>query len=119
MASEDSDQLLSGCSSIHRLCDARDLCESVRIAMPLFGDDLHAFGEPLKVRSLRRMQRMLAKERHNRLEQVISPTNDKPAQMLTVIIVTFRDVDVSNPEEASKLLERRHASDALRHDKLV
>jgi hypothetical protein len=65
MVSEDSDQLVSGCPSVHRLGDLSDLEQTRRRDVaPLF-HELHARGELLEIRLLRRPQRMLAEERND------------------------------------------------------
>jgi hypothetical protein len=117
MASEDSDQILSGCPPIHRLDDFSDFHETVDIEMPTDHDQTQAQRELLKVALLRRPKRMCLEERNYRSHEVIPTVNDELAQMLAMIVLALVDVHATHAEEALELLERRSAAHALRHDK--
>jgi hypothetical protein len=119
MASEDSDQVLSGGSPVHRFGDFCDLDETIDIRMPANFDDPHATRELLEISLLRRPERMSLEERYYRPQQLRPPVHDELAQMLPMIVVSLADVHSPDPEEATQLLERRPTSDSLRHDKSV
>ena len=77
MASEDSDQLVSGSLPIHRRDDVCDLNQTVGIEMPTVCDTPHAARELLKVALLRRAKRMGLKERYYRSEKLIASVYDE------------------------------------------
>jgi hypothetical protein len=77
MASEDPDQITSGCPPVHRLCDLGDLDETVDVKVPPTGDDLHAERELLEVALLRRTQTMRLEERNDRLEELVASVDDE------------------------------------------
>jgi hypothetical protein len=68
MASEDSDQIVSGLPSIHRLSDLSDFDETGRRSVRISGDELDTSHELLEVFSLRAPKRMLLEERDDRLQ---------------------------------------------------
>jgi hypothetical protein len=117
MASEDSDQITPRCPAVHRLCNFRDLDETVWITMQASIDHAHTAGKPFKVRLLCRMQRMSLKERNYRSKKISPPIYDELGQMLAMVIVALCDIDSTDPEKALQLLQRRPAADTLRHNK--
>jgi hypothetical protein len=115
MASEDSDQLSSGCSCVHRLGDPRDLNEAVDIEVPLGRDHTHALREPREIAHLRRPERVALEKRYDRLEEILLPVDDELTQVLAVVVVTLSDVDTAHPQRSSEAPRvrgdfRRHAS---------
>ena len=117
MASEDSDQVLSGRLPIHRFNDLSNLNQTTDIKMPIARDQLHAACELLKVTLLRRPKRVILKERNYRPYKIISSVHDELAQMLSMGVLARIDIDPSHPEEALELLQCGSTTDTLRHDK--
>jgi hypothetical protein len=115
MASEDTDQLLSGCPSIHRLDDLRDFNQTIDIEMPAVRNHSHATRELLEIALLRRPQRVGLEERYYRPHKILPPIHDELSQVLTMVVVARAHVYPTCAEEAPKLLKRRSAADALRH----
>jgi hypothetical protein len=104
MASEDSDQVTSGCPSVHRLGDRYDFKEALDIEMSIGLDDSHTQREPFKVTLLRRTERMSLEERDYRLQQLLPPVHDELAQVLAMVVVALRNVDATAAKEALQLL---------------
>src|SRR5438876_9659582 len=73
MASEDSDQFLSGFSVVHRLCNFSDLNQPLSGEMPILADDFHAPRKLRKVQLLRSSQWMLTKERDDHFLKISPP----------------------------------------------
>ena len=119
MASEDSDQIMPGCLSVHRLDDFCDLHQTSDIEMSAVRDHPHAAHELRKVTLLRRPERVSLKERNNRSQKLRSSVHDELGQVLAVVVVAGGDVHPTNAKEALQLLQRRSAANALRHDKSV
>src|SRR5688500_4245523 len=119
MASEDSDQILSGFLEVHRLRDLSDLHQTFRGPVPPARHNLHAEHELLEVALLGGPERMHLEERNDPLKQVIAPADDVLMQVLPVIVGATIDVDAPDPEELPELLECRRAACALRHHEPV
>jgi hypothetical protein len=119
MASEDSDQILSGFAMVHRLRELSDLDQPFSGQMPIRSDYVHAFCELLEVQSLRSPQRMSSKERNDHVGEIVPPADDVLKQVLLVIVVPLVLVDPTHSEEISDLLETAGASSSLRHDETV
>jgi hypothetical protein len=117
MASEDSDQLVSGRLPIHGRNDLRDLNQTLDIEMPTVCDQPHAARELLKVALLRRAKRMGLEERNYRSKKLLSPVHDELAQVLAMVVLTLVHVHPTDAKEALELLQRRSAAETLRHDK--
>jgi hypothetical protein len=115
MASEDSDQITSGCPAVHGLRDFRDLSETVRIEMTTVADHAHAARELLEIKSLSCMQRMSLEERNYCPEKLISAVDDELGKVFTMVVVTLIDKHTSHTEEALKPLQCRSPADTLRH----
>ena len=116
MASEDSDEVVSGLSSVHRLSDLGDLGEPGRRQVPTAVDELHALRELLEVVLLRRDHRILVEERHDHVHEVVPPVHDELTQVFAMVVVPPVDEDPAHPEEALQLLEASDALHSLRHD---
>ena len=99
MVSEDSDELVSGLSPVHRLHDLSDLSKTLMGLVPAVGQQLDTRGELLEVEPFRRSERMLLKEWDNPLEQISSATNRIAVQVLPVVVLPPVDVHLSHSEE--------------------
>ena len=119
MASEDSDELVSGLAMVHRLRDRRDLDETLAGQVSIGGDDLHTPRERIEVVLLRGTERILLEERDDRLQQVSPASNGVLAEVLTMVVMPPVDVDATDPEEVSELLEASATPLALRYDKTM
>ena len=117
MASEDSDQVLLGCPPVHRFDDFSDLHQTADIEMPA-APMINRIQRANFSKStlLCRSKRVRLEERNYRSNEVVTSIHDELAQMLTVIVLPLVDVDPTHPEEAPELLQRRPATDTLRHD---
>jgi hypothetical protein len=71
MASEDSDEIVSGFPPVHRLHDLDDVGKARASQVMPVSHHLDAKSELLEVETLRRAQRMRPKERDDPLEQVL------------------------------------------------
>ena len=100
MASEDTDQLLPGCPSIHRLDDLRDLNQTVDIEMPTVRNQSHATRELLEIALLRRPQRVSLEERYYRPHEILPPIHDELSQVLTMVVAARAHVYPTCAEEA-------------------
>ena len=116
MASEDSDQLTSGCLPVHRFDDPRDCDQTVDIEMPAGGDQPHATRELLKVALLPTAKRMSLEERNYRSHELVASIYDELAKVLAMIVLTLVHVDAPHTEEALQLFERGTPRDTLRHN---
>ncbi len=86
MASEDSDELRSGFTSVHRLHDLRDLDQTLSGQVVTAGDQLHAVSELLEVLSLSCTERMLLEERNDPLQQILTTTDDVAFKVFSVVV---------------------------------
>ena len=103
MVSEDSDQLMPGLLSIHRL---RNLCDvrQTRVGQMYTAiDQRNAAGELLQIPLLRGTQRVLLEERNDRADQVAPPPHHVTIQVLLVVVVSPIGDDASHTEEALEL----------------
>ena len=117
MASEDSDQIVSGFSLVHRLPDLDNLRQSRRREVAPRLHQFDATRELLEVGALRRAKRMPCEERDDRLNELRPTGHDVLAQVCLVVVVAPVDVDPPYSEEALELLEAAHALHPLRHGK--
>ena len=105
MASEDSDELVTGLLVIHRLGDASDLDKTVPRQVPTRLDHIHARRKPLEVVSLRGTKRVSSEERNDRLHEMFTPGHGVLAQVLPVVVVPSVDMKSSYAEELLELFE--------------
>jgi hypothetical protein len=119
MASEDSDQIVSGFLPIHGLRNFRDLDQTARRPVPALGDELDAAGELLEVLLLRTQHRMLLEERDDPPEQILALTDDVAEHVLPMVVVSPVGDDDSYAEELTKSFEARPAWLALCDRELV
>jgi hypothetical protein len=119
MASEDSDQIMSGCLTIHCLSNLCNFDQARCFLMQAVINHAHTTSKPFKVGLLGRMQGMSLKERDYRSQEILPAVNNELGQMLTMIIVPLHDIHATYAKEALKLLKRRPTADTLRHDKTM
>lgn len=119
MVSEDSDQVVPGLFSVHRLRDLGDIRQPPMGQMDTALNHCYTASELLKISLLRRMQLMCREERDDRVDQVAPPTHHEPIQMLSVIVVSPIRDHASHSEEALELPETPDALCALRDSKLM
>jgi hypothetical protein len=100
MVSEDSDQVVSGLFSIHRLGDLGDVRQARMGPVATARDQAQAARKLLEVSLLRRVQRMLRKERNDRVDQVAPAPHHESIQALPVVIVSPIRNHASHTEEA-------------------
>ena len=119
MASEDSDELRSGFSSVHRLYDLRNLHQTLSGQVVTAGDQLHAVGELPEILSLCCMERMLLEERNDPLQQILATTDDVAMQVFSVVVCPPIHVHLSYAEELAEFVETLDATRALRHYEIM
>ena len=119
MVSEDSDELVPGFLSVHRLSDLSNLDEPTGRQMTARVDHLDHLYELFEVLLLRSSHRMQSEERNDRLQKIVSSTNDVSVQVLAMVVVPPIRDDLSDTEVLTEIVQRRHALCALRHGKLV
>jgi hypothetical protein len=119
MVSEDSDQIMSGLSAIHRLSNLRDIRQTRPGPMGTDVDHLDTARELLEITLLRRMHRVRDEEGDDRLDQILPPAHHIAVQVLRVVVVSPVGDDATHIEEIPKLVKTRGAPCALRHRELV
>jgi hypothetical protein len=119
MASEDSDQFLSGFLAVHGSDDFNNRRQTFTTEVLLPIHHLDTRRELLEVAMLRRAQRVSTEERNHNGEQIRSPTNHISMQQFPVIVVATIDQDHANTEEGLELIKTPDALGTLGHDKLV
>jgi hypothetical protein len=119
MVSEDSDQVVPGLFSIHRLSDLGDVRETRTGQVSASRDQLQAAGKLLEIPLLRRMQRMSREERDDRVDQLAPTTHRESIQMLLVVVVPPIRDHASHFEEALELPQTPDALRTLCHGKLM
>ena len=102
MASEDTDELVSGLPAIHGLCDLRDLDETFGRHVPAGGDESHAVSELLEVQLLGTPHRMLLEERDDRLQQIGASPHGVTVHVLPVVVVPPIRNHIANAEELTE-----------------
>jgi len=119
MASEDSDEFVSGFPPIHRLSNPNDLDETIAGQMLAGRDALYARGEPVEVLLLRGSHGMPPEVRDNPLQQILAPTDDVSVQVLAVVVVALVRHYLTHPEVGTEIAEALNARNALSHSELV
>jgi hypothetical protein len=119
MASEDSDELVPGFTSIHRLRYLCDFRQTVEGQMVTARDEIDTERELLEVESLGSPQRMSLEERNHRVDKVRAATNNVAVQMLTVVVVPPIRKHLPHSKELTELMETVDATCALCHRELV
>jgi hypothetical protein len=105
MASEDSDQVSSGCPAVHCLCYFRNFNETLRTTMQVLINHADTAGKAFKVASLCRMQRMSLKERNYRSQKINSTIDNELSQVLTMVVVPLCDVHATKAKKSSVALQ--------------
>ena len=119
MASEDSDQFVSGFLPVRRLRDLRDLDETADRLVSTGRHEFDAAGELLEVLLLRTQHRMLSEERDDRLQKITATTHDVAQHVLSMVVVPLVRDHTAHAEELTQLFEARDAGSALRDRELV
>ena len=119
MASEDSDEVVSGLPSVHRFSDPCNLDHAVDRLVTAGGDELDASHELLEVVTLRCTQWMLLEERNDHFLQLTAPSHDITVQIFAMVVVPPIRDHLTDAEELTKLMEDTDALRALRHRELV
>lgn len=119
MASEDSDQIVSGLAVVHRLSKFRDLRKTLMGPVSSRVHKLQAADKLLKVSLLRRSQRERIEERNDPRDQIAPPTHRVAIQAFCVVVAPLIRDDAANLEEVHEFLETRDALCALSHGKLM
>ena len=101
MVSEDSDQVMPGLFSIHRLSDFCDVRQARVGPMDSAVDQLHAARKLLEVALLSRMKLVPPEERNDRVDQIAPTTHHESIQALAVVVVALANVDPTDAKEAS------------------
>ena len=105
MASEDSDEVMTGLLVIHRFGNASDLDKTLPRQVPPRLDHIHARRKASEVEPLRGTKRMLAKERDNRPHEITALRHGVLAQVLLVVVMSSVHVQPPYSEELLKLLQ--------------
>jgi len=119
MASEDSDQLVPGFPSVHRLHDLDDLRKTSVRLVATFGHELDARRKLLEVEPLRRTERILAEERDYPFKQILSTTNDITVEVFPVVVMPPVYIHPARSKELAQIVEAGNATRSLRHDEVV
>jgi hypothetical protein len=119
MVSEDSDELVSGLLVIHRLCDRRDVDETLSGQVPTRSDDLHTPWERFEVVAFWRPERVLPEERNDLLQKILTTTHVVLAQVLLMVVVPAVHEYAANLEELLQVIEASPAPLTLRYDEPV
>jgi len=119
MVSEDSDQVVSGLFSIHRLSDFRQIRQARVGPVNSIVNHLDAARELLEIALLSRMQLVPHKERNDRVDQVAPTTHHESIQALSVVVVPPVGDHASHSEEALQFLQARDTLSPLRDSELV
>ena len=119
MASEDSDELVPGFPSVHRLHDLDDLRKTSVPLVATFGHELDARSELLEVEPFGSPKGMLPEERNDPFEQILATTNAVAVQVFPVVVVPPVHIHLARSKELPQLVETRDATRTLRHDKVV
>ena len=99
MASEDSDQFVSGLAVVHGLRDLCNLDQAGRREMTVRRDDVETVRELLEIRLLRGTQWMSPEERDDDSIEVVAPGDRVAIQVLLVVVVAPIDADAADTEE--------------------
>jgi hypothetical protein len=119
MASEDSDQVLSGFSMVHGLRDFRDLDQPLGRQVPAFMAHLDAPRKLLEILPLRRAKRVGSEERDDHSKEIVPPGHDVAVQVLLVIVVPSIDADGTDAKELLQPVQGINAFRALNDHKTV
>ena len=119
MVSEDSDELVPGFTSIHRLRYLCDFRQTIEGQMVTARDEIDTERELLEVESLGSPQWMPLEERDHRLEKIRAATYDVAVQMLAMVVEPPIRKYLPHSKEFPQLVETLDAACALCHRELV
>ena len=119
MASEDSDQLVSGFAPVHRLHNFDDLRKTSLRLVATLRHELDTRSELLAVEPLCSTKWMLPEKRNDPFEQILATTNAVAVQVLAVVVTPPVDVHLSHSKELPKIVEARGAARALRDHEVM
>jgi hypothetical protein len=119
MASEDSDQLVPGFPSVHRLHDFDYLRKTSMGLVTTFRHELDTRSELLEVEPFGSTKWMLPEEWDDPFKQILSTTNDEAVEVFPVVVMPPVDVHLARSEELTEIVETRDAAYALSHDEIM
>ena len=119
MASEDSDQLISGFTAVHGCDDFDDRRQSFVAEMLVALHPFDAGRELLEVLALGRSQWVLPEERDHHLEEILSTAHHVSVQRLAMIVAAAIDHHRADTEEVTQLVQTPDAPCALGDDELM
>ena len=99
MASEDSDELVSGFPPVHRLHDLDNFEQPTWCEVRAGLDHSHTPYELLEVPMLRGSQRVLLKERNYLLKKIAPSADNKLIEVFFVVVVAAIAINAANPEK--------------------
>src|SRR6266550_183382 len=109
MASEDSDEVVPGFLSVHRLHHFDDVRKTSAYPVPTSSHELDARSELLEIEPFGSTKRMLPEERDNPFKQILSTTDAVAVKVLSVVVVPPVDIHLSHSEELLQLVQTRDA----------
>jgi len=119
MASEDSDELVSGFSSIHRRHDLRDLRKTFICLVAALFHQLDAVRELLEFEPFGGAEWMPPEERDHPLQQILTTTHGVAVKVFSVIVRAPIDVHLPRSEELAEFVEAVDATRALRYHEIM
>jgi hypothetical protein len=119
MASEDSEEFVSGFPPVHRLPDLNDLRKSSVGLVVTCRDTFDARSELLEVEPLCGPKRVLPKVRDDPLQQILPATNDVAVKVFSVVVGPPIDVNLPHPEELAQIVKTVDAARALGHHEVM
>src|SRR6266511_2647459 len=119
MASEDSNEIVSGFLPVHRLDDLCDLDETFGRLVAACRDELEATCELLKVLLLRAPHRIAPEERNDPLQKILAATHGVPIHVLPVVVIPPVWDHSTDAEVLTEIIEARYAGGALRDRELM
>jgi hypothetical protein len=105
MASEDSEEIVSGFTSVHCLHDLDDFYKTSLRLVSSSCHELDARSELLKIEPLGTAKRMLLEKRNNALPKILPSVNRVAIQVFSVVVIPPVNVDLSHSKKVAQLLE--------------
>ena len=109
MASEDSDQVLSGFSMVHGFSDLSNLDQPSSGQVSTVLAEFDALRELLEIPMLRRAKRVCSEERDDHSEEIFPAAHDVAMQMLLAVVVPPLDADSADSKEALQVVQGSNA----------
>jgi hypothetical protein len=119
MASEDSDELVPGFPTIHRLHHFYDLRQTRVGLMAAFRHQLDARSELLEIEPLGSTKRMLPEERDDPFEQIRALADAVAVEVFPVVVAPPVHIHLARTKELLEVVETPDAAGALRHDEVM